>query len=94
MTALSTANHCKCLGTDDNLITPLWCQTSPFHQPLLALAPGKANRPLSGYTKHYNMVCRDILIIGLAIISVPDMLFFTISVIGTAFTESEYKYQL
>ena len=40
-------------------------------------------------------VCiRDVPIIGSVTISADDMLFFTISVIGTACTGSRYKYRL
>ena len=42
----------------------------------------------------YVLITRDVPIIGSVTISADDMLFFTISVIGTACTGSRYKYQL
>ena len=39
-----------------------------------------------------SMIIRDVVITGSTIISAANMLFFTISVIGTACTESQYKY--
>ena len=46
------------------------------------------------YTHRLSITTRDLPVIGLGIISAADMLFLTISVIGTACMGSWYKYWL